>query len=165
MSPFKKGVLSLLILVLSALPSQGNEVMFSPVIRNFTPSDYHGGRQNWSVSQSASGLIYVGNNQYLLEYDGHSWNRYLMPNKGIVRSVLADPDGKIYCGSSQEFGYFVKSGNSLIFRSLSDGLKEIYPDYNITEQHRFGHWHLPQKSLIAVSRPSRTSVFQERDFA
>lgn len=94
MSPFKKGVLSLLILVLSALPSQGNEVMFSPVIRNFTPSDYHGGRQNWSVSQSASGLIYVGNNQYLLEYDGHSWNRYLMPNKGIVRSVLADPDGK-----------------------------------------------------------------------
>ena len=108
MSPFKKGVLSLLILVLSALPSQGNEVMSSPVIRNFTPSDYHGGRQNWSVSQSASGLIYVGNNQYLLEYDGHSWNRYLMPNKGIVRSVLADPDGKIYCGSSQEFGYFVK---------------------------------------------------------
>ena len=81
MSPFKKGVLSLLILVLSALPSQGNEVMSSPVIRNFTPSDYHGGRQNRSVSQSASGLIYVGNNQYLLEYDGHSWNRYLMPNK------------------------------------------------------------------------------------
>lgn len=128
MSPFKKGVLSLLILVLSALPSQGNEVMFSPVIRNFTPSDYHGGRQNWSVSQSASGLIYVGNNQYLLEYDGHSWNRYLMPNKGIVRSVLADPDGKIYCGSSQEFGYFVKSGNSLIFRSLSDGLKDMKED-------------------------------------
>lgn len=32
---------------------------------------------------------------------------------------------KIYCGSSQEFGYFVKSGNSLIFRSLSDGLKEM----------------------------------------
>lgn len=94
MSPFKKEVLSLLILVLSGLPSQGNEVMFSPVIRNFTPSDYHGGRQNRSVSQSASGLIYVGNNQYLLEYDGHSWNRYLMPNKGIVRSVLADPDGK-----------------------------------------------------------------------
>lgn len=128
MTPFKKRVLSLLVLLLSALSSQGNAVMFFPVIRNFTPSEYQGGRQNWSVSQSTSGLIYVGNNQYLLEYDGHSWNRYQLPGKGIIRSVLADPDGRIYCGSFQEFGYFEKSGNFLIYHSLSDGLKDKEED-------------------------------------
>lgn len=118
----------IIIMLLCCLPSEGGLVPFSPVVRDFSPSDYNGGRQNWSVTQSESGMIYVGNSQYLLEYDGHSWNRYPMPGKGVVRSVLADPDGRIYCGSFKEFGYFEKSGDSLMYHSVSDGLKDKEED-------------------------------------
>lgn len=118
----------IIIMLLCCLPSEGGLVPFSPVVRGFSPSDYNGGRQNWSVTQSEPGMIYVGNSQYLLEYDGHSWNRFPMPGKGVVRSVLADPDGRIYCGSFKEFGYFEKSGDSLLYHSVSDGLKDKEED-------------------------------------
>lgn len=143
MTSAKKGILLLVSCFVCCLPLKGGIVPFSPVVRNFTPSDYVGGRQNWSVDQSESGLIYIGNNQYLLEYDGHSWNRYLMPGKGTVRSVHTDSNGRVYCGSFQQFGYFEKSGKTFSYHSLSDSLKEKSQDlsdvWNIVRDPRNGN--------------------------
>jgi DNA-binding CsgD family transcriptional regulator len=82
-----------------------------PQIEYFKRSDYHGGTQNWCISQAKNGLTYVANNYGILEYDGSRW-RLLPPfSQSITRAVLADED-RIYATSSDEFGYYKKTGGA-----------------------------------------------------
>lgn len=76
-----------------------------PLINNYPKSIYHAGTQNWDITQAANGLIYFGNNDGLLEFDGENWNTYELPNPTIIRSVLASND-TIFVGAFNEFGYF-----------------------------------------------------------
>lgn len=78
---------------------------FVPVVSNYSQSAYGGGLQNWSVTQSADGKVYFGNQRGLLSFDGYQWNCSKLPNRAIVRSVLADGD-RIYVGSYTDFGFF-----------------------------------------------------------
>ena len=45
-----------------------------PAIRNFDPSDYRAGQQNFAVVQDARGVLYAGNADGVLEYDGVRWH-------------------------------------------------------------------------------------------
>ena len=138
----KRVFLTFATLLLLSLQLSGGEMPFSPIIRNFPASEYQSARQNWAVTRAPDGFIYVANSTSLLEYDGHSWNRYFLPNKGIVRSVYAHGDGKIYCGSYQEFGYFEKDAAGLRYHSLSEGIDVIKGDlsdtWNIYQDSRTG---------------------------
>ncbi|HLP48988.1 MAG TPA: hypothetical protein VK469_23810, partial [Candidatus Kapabacteria bacterium] len=42
-------------------------------IKNYSVEEYKLHPQNWSVLQDKRGLIYIGNNGGLLEFDGVSW--------------------------------------------------------------------------------------------
>ncbi len=77
----------------------------TPLLSNFKPKDYNGGTQNWAVLQDQRGLLYVGNNVGILEYDGASWRMIPTSNKAVVRSLALGSDGKIYVGSKGELGY------------------------------------------------------------
>ena len=68
-------------------------------------SDYNAGIQNWSIAQDERGVMYFGNNNGLLEFDGSAWRLYELPTKGIVRAIYISKDGRIYVGSYEEFGY------------------------------------------------------------
>lgn len=103
-----------------AAVSLGQPSGYVPVVRNYTVADYSGGRQNWSLAQSADGLIYVGNNTTLLEYDGNVWKNYPLPDKDLVRSVYVSDDQKVYCGAYEEFGYFEITPGAAKYCSLSD---------------------------------------------
>lgn len=50
-----------------------------PLITTYTPAEYQGGIQNWAIDQDTLGYIYVANNYGLLEFDGATWNRYVIP--------------------------------------------------------------------------------------
>ena len=50
-------------------------------------SDYNAGIQNWSIAQDERGVMYFGNNNGLLEFDGSAWRLYELPTKGIVRAI------------------------------------------------------------------------------
>ena len=91
-------------LVLVSIVLQCQEV---PPIKIFSPQDYGAEDQNWAISQSQNGFIYVANNKGLLEYDGAQWNIQNSPNEGILRSVRV-VDDKIYTGGYRDFGYWVK---------------------------------------------------------
>ena len=78
-----------------------------PLINRFSPEDYNAESQNWSISQSENGFIYVANNKGLLEFNGASWNLYPTPNQTIMRSVKAHKD-KIFTGFYMDFGYWQK---------------------------------------------------------
>lgn len=100
-------------------------IHFSPIVRNYTVSDYGAGAQNWAVVQDKRGVMYFGNNKGLLEFDGSNWTLHELPTKGVVRSIYIDVDGKIYVGSYEEFGYFEPtSSGGLVYHSLKSKVKD-----------------------------------------
>src|SRR5690349_17236349 len=89
-----------------------------PYIQNYPKSLYLSGNQNWSIAKGKNGIMYFGNTQGLLTYDGKYWQQYEMPNRQIVRSVAADDSGVIYTGSFGEFGYWKIDNKRLKYTSL-----------------------------------------------
>jgi ligand-binding sensor domain-containing protein/DNA-binding CsgD family transcriptional regulator len=89
-----------------------------PYIQNYSKSIYGSGNQNWSVAQDKNGMMYFGNAEGLLVYDGRYWQQYMMPHRQIVRSVAADNNGRIYTGSYGEFGYWAFKNNKFVYHSL-----------------------------------------------
>ncbi|MCB0486278.1 MAG: response regulator, partial [Flavobacteriaceae bacterium] len=94
-----------------------------PPVVNFSVEDYKGGNQNWGVDTSGQ-IIYVANNEGLLEFDGVNWYLNRLPNRTIVRSVKV-VDNKIYTGSYEEFGFWERTKDgSLEYTSLSKELNQ-----------------------------------------
>ena len=107
-----------------AFPSTGRaeEIPFIPPVYNYTTGDYKSGNQNWTISQGRNGIIYIGNNNGLISFDGVNWNHHALPNNLSVKSIYIDSDStteRIYVGSFEEFGYFERDRtNQLIYHSL-----------------------------------------------
>lgn len=101
-----------------------------PPIQNYSPDDYKAANQNWSITQSSNKLIYVANNEGLLEFNGESWNFYPSPNGSIMRSVKA-VGNRIYTGCYMDFGYWTKNNlGNLEYTSIT---KSIGIDLNEDE--------------------------------
>jgi serine phosphatase RsbU (regulator of sigma subunit)/ligand-binding sensor domain-containing protein len=93
-----------------------------PLITNYTPEEYGASEQNWAIVQDQRGVMYFGNNDGVLEYDGKNWRLIKIPNNTIVRS-LAYHDDVIYVGAQDEFGYLEpNSTGRLQYVSLSNQL-------------------------------------------
>ena len=101
--------LLILVVLCYGVPSSALEQYGTPLLSNFKPKDYNGGTQNWAVIQDQRGLLYVGNNVGVMEYDGASWRMIPTRNKAVVRSLALSPDGVIYVGSKGELGYLDSS--------------------------------------------------------
>jgi signal transduction histidine kinase/CheY-like chemotaxis protein/ligand-binding sensor domain-containing protein len=91
--------------LLHSLPVAALQQYGTPLLSNFKPKDYNGGTQNWAVIQDQRGLLYVGNNVGVMEYDGASWRMIPTKNKAVVRSLALGDDGVVYVGSKGELGY------------------------------------------------------------
>ncbi len=102
---------------------------YTPYFKNYSLSEFNAGNQNWGVSISDGGKLYVANNNGLLEFDGINWNFNELPNKTIIRSVLAHKE-LIYTGSYEEFGYWSRNvKGKLVYTSLNS-LIEKQPQLN-----------------------------------
>ena len=99
------------------------------------PRDQYSGQiQNWSILQDKRGIIYVGNQGCLLEFDGVSWRRIEIPNNS-VRGLAMDPlTGTIYVGGMGTFGVLDPGPGGkgeLQYRSLLTGLPEQERNVNL----------------------------------
>jgi len=106
-----------------------------PPILNYTPVEYGGANQNWSIEQAENGNIYVGNTSGLLEFNGSSWNVYPSKNNSITRSVKI-VENRIFTGSYMDFGYWEKDdfGNlnyTSLVQKLSDSLLDDETFWNV----------------------------------
>lgn len=105
---------------------QAATIPFAPIVKSYSVSDYDAGIQNWSIAQDKRGVMFFGNNNGLLEYDGTNWRLHELPTQGIVRSVYIGTDERIYVGSYEEFGYFVRTPyNTLEYHSLKAEVKDF----------------------------------------
>ncbi len=59
-----------------------------PVLKNYSPRDYNGGPQIWTILQDHRGIMYFGNSSgAILEYDGVTWKKIFVPSS-VVRSLV-----------------------------------------------------------------------------
>ncbi|MFC3879828.1 ATP-binding protein [Algoriphagus namhaensis] len=108
-----------------------------PAITNYSPKEYDAFRQNWIFAQDKRGIIYVGNTDGLLEFDGNTWQLHTVPNKSGILGMDFSSDGKLFVGAQGDLGYFASdSQGKLTFYSLLDHLPEENQDFsNVTETY------------------------------
>ena len=93
-----------------------------PFVENYNKSNYQGDNQIWNVVQGKDNAMYFANNHYLLRYDGVIWEKYTLPNKTIIRSIMIEGD-KIYSGSYKEFGYWYRKEGKMHYVSITKKLR------------------------------------------
>ncbi|MDR7370541.1 LuxR C-terminal-related transcriptional regulator [Flavobacterium aquidurense] len=93
-----------------------------PFVENYNKSNYQGDNQIWNVAQGKDNAMYFANNHYLLRYDGVKWEKYTLPNKTIIRSILIEGD-RIYSGSYKEFGYWYRKEGKMHYVSITKKLR------------------------------------------
>ncbi len=74
-------------------------------VHNYSSKAYKSAPQNWAIQQDKRGVIYIGNNEGILEYDGVSWRLIKVTNKTNVRSLCIDSKGRIFVGADGEIGF------------------------------------------------------------
>ncbi len=91
--------------------AQGH-LIANPYINNYSKQQYKGGTENWDISTTSDGQIFVANNEGMLRFCGNQWKLYKLPNKTVVRSIEIDTIlNRIYIGGQDEFGYFSSNAN------------------------------------------------------
>jgi AraC family chitin signaling transcriptional activator len=108
------------------LSTQINAQELLPFVKNYNKANYQGDNQTWNVAQGSDDAMYFANNHYLLRYDGVKWEKNMLPNKTIIRSIYV-VDDKIYSGSYKEFGYWIRKYGKMNYVSLSKG-KSVFDD-------------------------------------
>jgi serine phosphatase RsbU (regulator of sigma subunit)/ligand-binding sensor domain-containing protein len=95
-----------------------------PLVRNFDPTEYKQGNQNWAIIQDHRGIIYVGNSKGILEFDGNEWKN--IANVAAI-SFDIDESGRIFVGGRRDFGYLNpdEKGN-MTYVSLLEKTPEKY---------------------------------------
>src|SRR5690606_27332772 len=102
----------------------------APLVNNYGKSVFQGGSRTYDIRQDSKGIMYFGNNEGLLTFDGKYWKQYKLPNQTIVRSIyIADKD-RIYVGGQGEFGYFEQTKQTgLQYTSLYSLIPEAYRQF------------------------------------
>lgn len=116
----KSKLFKLLFFFFIAFQIQAQELL--PFVENYNKSDYQGDNQIWNVAQGKDKAMYFANNHYLLRYDGVIWEKYSLPNKTIIRSILIEGD-RIYSGSYKEFGYWYRKDGKMHYVSITKNLR------------------------------------------
>ena len=101
-----------------------------PLISNYSPTTYNAHSQNWSILQDHRGIMYFGNGDGVLEFDGISWRFIQLPKATIVRSLAKGRSGNIYIGSENEFGYLAvdheqRAAYVSLSKTLTPGVRDF----------------------------------------
>jgi signal transduction histidine kinase/DNA-binding NarL/FixJ family response regulator len=97
-------------------------------LKNYTAREHEWHQQNWSILQDKRGCIYVGNNGALLEFDGVSWRRFIIPNY-TVRSLAMDYEtGTVYIGGKNEIGFMAPDPDGKGILQYQSLLRQVEKD-------------------------------------
>ncbi len=101
-------------------------------IQNYDDKNFNtSGKQIWAVLQDKRGVMYFGNIDGLLEFDGSNWRLIEMPNKSTVRSMAIDSTGRIYIGAKSDIGYIEADTTGIIqYISLLEKIPEEHRNFD-----------------------------------
>ncbi len=76
----------------------------SPFIVNYSPKQYQGHAQIWTIAEDQNGILYFGTTNGITVFDGEYWRKIVLPQNSNVRSLYKSNSGKVYVGGSNEIG-------------------------------------------------------------
>ena len=87
--------------------------------QQFLASEYNAHNQNWALLEDENGLMYIGNGNGLLEFDGVEWKMIEVAGGQVALSLALGVDNRIFVGSVDDFGEIRADslGNS-VFESM-----------------------------------------------
>jgi uncharacterized protein YigA (DUF484 family) len=99
-----------------------------PFVTNYSPKTFKAYPQIFSEIQDDNGLMYFGNQNYILQYDGVIWRKIDCSNGGqvAVRAMAKNRKGLIYYGAIGNFGYL--SADSSTGQMKASSLLKYIPD-------------------------------------
>lgn len=102
----------------------GSDLAGSPPVTLFVPTlDVF--PQNFAIAQDRDAIVYVGNSEGVLTFDGERWGLIPLPNKDLVRSLVADGHGRLYVGGYDYFGYLERDATGA---AVYHDLTPLYAD-------------------------------------
>jgi len=111
--------------------SQNSKETGRPFITNYAPNLHNANPQNWYIEQDHRGVMYFGNSDGILEYDGYNWRLIKTPRNNVVRSMDCDENGRIWVGGAGEIGYLAPdSTGKMSFVSLTPHVPEYKRNFN-----------------------------------
>jgi serine phosphatase RsbU (regulator of sigma subunit)/ligand-binding sensor domain-containing protein len=120
-----------LIISSTAAIAQNQREYGSLPVYNFSPQTYNAHEQNWCITQDNRGIMYFGNNNGVLEYDGVNWRLIRTRIGSSVRSLNSDKKGRVYIGAVNEFGYLMADSiGKLGYHPLSEKIDSSYGNFN-----------------------------------
>ncbi len=112
----------LILIAAAALPVPAQK-LGAPVITNYETEKFQALSQNWAAVQDRRGIMYFANNAGILEFDGQHWRLIPVPGNATVRDLAFGPDGTLFYGSVDDFGYVAASPSGEVFAvSLGDAI-------------------------------------------
>ena len=120
------------------LYAQVRGLMYS---KYYSAKEYKSGTQNWSVVEDSRGVLYVGNANGVLEFNGDAWRLIPLANSSTARSLAVDSSGLVYVGGVNEMGVLLANSNGeLVYASLTNYLPLETKDFG--EIQKFKIWSL-----------------------
>jgi signal transduction histidine kinase/ActR/RegA family two-component response regulator len=86
-----------------------------PLYQFFSTREYGGENQNWSAIQNPEGLLFFGNNNFVLDYDGQQWDHIAVPGGFAIRGLAVDSTGGIWAGGAGKLGHLAPNGERYQF--------------------------------------------------
>jgi len=106
------------------LPAQERGLLLS---KHYSPEEYNAPLQNWSIVKDKRGVMYFGNSNCILEYDGTEWRKIYMPNMSTVRNIAIDEQNILYAGAFNELGYLIPDEKGdLQYKTLTNLIDSSY---------------------------------------
>lgn len=122
-------VILLLLLVIGERSFSQTNQNGIPLIKNYSHRTYNASETNWSVTQDNRGVMYFGNEESILEYDGKSWAKISVPKQTYILSLATAKNGTVYAGGVNKFGHLVpNSQGQLTYKPLSHLIKEEHAE-------------------------------------
>ncbi|WKV13515.1 sensor histidine kinase [Marivirga harenae] len=133
-----------------AVKKSATQLTDSILFHNFDGSNYRASSFNNMAVTDEDGIVYFGNENGLLEFDGTHWQLYKTPNFTPV-TYLKIIEDKIYTFGNEDLGYFQRSSSgNLIYHSLNDKRpddKEIPFVWNILQKNGSTYFSLDSSLL------------------
>ncbi len=104
-----------------------------PLLKNYKPNEYNAGTQNWAIVQDQRGILYVGNNVGVLEFDGVKWQTIQTSNQSVVRSLAVGSDSRVFVGAKGDLGY-IDTSASHRFVSWKERIPQQYRNFSDIRQ-------------------------------
>ncbi len=98
-------------LVIQSAKGQKSFELGRPNYQFFSTRDYGADNQNFSAIQDRNGLMFFGNTNCVLDYDGQRWDQIALPGGFAIYGLATDSAGATWVGGTEKLGTLAEAEN------------------------------------------------------